>query len=161
MTEIYDYSAGPEFAAFLGRMTPFGDRVLLRAIMRSDGYKGALTLVEYNSSDAECFEILKVGGSVEKWCKEHDEFTPKVGQHCDIRSNASDRVAQKDPTGRYWLVSILDLASWWDPIEMTDEVRAQLALFIESKRDMQTAPVMAVGNGEASLEPSYVSVNHG
>lgn len=159
MTEFYNYSAGPEFVASIGKMRPFGDRILLRAIMYSEAYKGALTLVEYNSSDAECFEVLAVGGSVAKWCAEHSETAPIVGQHCDIRSNASDRVAQKDPTGRYWLVSILDLASVWDPVEMTEENAAALVAFSNSKKNIQEAP--AANNGEADLtprEPRYAAL---
>lgn len=122
--KTYDYRAGTDVVVEMGKMRPFGRRILCRSILQNDAYEGPLTLVTYNSTDAVAFEILAVGGAVADWCEQHGETTPIVGQHCDVRSVAADRVNAKDPTGRYWLVPVEDVSAVWDPIPADDALLA-------------------------------------
>jgi hypothetical protein len=145
----YAYKDGVEVVAEMGRMRPFGNRVLCRAIMRSDAFSSVLS-VEYNSSEAECFEILAVGGGVARWCDENGEKMPLVGQHCDIRSTAADRVSQKDPTGRYWLVPVMDISAVWDPVDVDADTESAIARVKARSGAAFTLPKF---NGEAILTP--------
>ena len=113
---LYDYRFSAEPVAIMGRMRAFGTRVLCRAILSGDHYKGPIVL-PYNASDAVAFQVLSVGAGVRVACEKMGEEPPQPGQHCDVRSVAADRVNAADPLGRYWLVDILDIAAVWDPVE--------------------------------------------
>lgn len=146
----YDYSAGTDPVVEVGAMRAFGTRVLCRAILTNDGYRGPLHLVTYNSTDAECFEVLSVGGGVAGWCESHGESAPRPGQHLDCRSTAADRVAQKDPTGRFWLVPIEDVTAVWDPVPLSSELADAV---IRTKDRRNNAPSAAAPLGAIELEP--------
>lgn len=151
---IYGYSLGTTPIAASGHMKAFGRRLLVKAILDRDDYKGALTLVTYNALEAVAFEIVSVGAGVAKACAEMGEDTPVVGQHCDIRSVAADRVNGKDASGRYWLVQVEDVAAIWDPVDADDaELAKAIANATTSRVDSLVLPTMN-RNGAVELEAS-------
>lgn len=168
MITKYGYDAGTNPVAMMGRMRPFGRRVLLRAILEHDAYieekraKGerAIEIVAYNTSDAVCFEVLGVGGGVARWCAENGETPPVVGDHCEMRSTAADRVHAREQIGRFWLVDVEDVAAVWAPVQADDpELLAAITAWREIKTNAVTPT--APGNGSADLEPRthYASTN--
>lgn len=151
-TALYDYRAGAEPLAAIGRMRAFGKRILCRAILEADWYRGPIQVVTYNAHDAVAFEILSVGRGVAGACEEMGEDAPTVGQHCDIRSVAADRVHAKDPTGRYWLVDIADVAGLWDPVPVdTPGLIEACAAIVE--RQALAAAAAPPSNGEVEMSP--------
>jgi hypothetical protein len=151
MTEHYDYRAGTDVVVEMGAMRAFGRRILVRSIFGTDAYRGKLHVVQHNSTDADCFQVLHVGLGVAKWCEEQGEIAPKVGQHIDCRSTAADRVAQKDPTGRYWLVPVEDVTGVWDPIPVDERLISVIDSVIERVNGVSI--IGAPSNGEVELVP--------
>lgn len=121
-TKFYSYGLGTDPVVVSGALKPFGDRLLLRAILATDG--STLHVVTHNSTDAECFEVIGVGGGVAAACEMKDEEPIKIGQHVDVRSTAADRIRSKDPVGRFWLVSVEDVTAVWDPCVMDENMVA-------------------------------------
>lgn len=136
--ETYAYQQGPEIVAKLGRMMPFGDRVLVRAIMAEDSYRGPLYTGRYNSTDAAAFEIVEASAMAVAYAEKNGLPALSVGRHCDIRSVAADRVEPKNPSGRFWLVRVEDIAAVWDPVEVTPDV---MALCEQVRNDRASVPV--------------------
>ena len=89
--DLYDYSHGTNVLAEAGGVQAFGDRILCRAILEHDSYKGDLQLVTYNTYDALAFEIVSIGGGVAGKLSEMNEAELCVGDHIDIKSVAADR----------------------------------------------------------------------
>lgn len=114
----YNYKEGAAVLAAAGHVRAFGTRILARAIMRSDAYS-LISVVEYNSAQAEAFEVIHVGGGVAEACKKLGEEPIRVGEHVEIKSTAADRVGP-DPTGRFWLVELADIAGRWMPVPADD-----------------------------------------
>ena len=114
----YNYKEGAGILAAAGHVRAFGTRILARAIMRSDAYS-LISIVEYNSAQAEAFEVIHVGGGVAEACKKLGEEPIRVGEHVEIKSTAADRVGP-DPTGRFWLVELEDVAARWMPVPADD-----------------------------------------
>lgn len=151
----YGYQFGADVVAESGHMRAFGERILVRAILKSDAYErdeakgtGLYLAHVYNSSDAECFEVLAVGAAVEKWCAERGELAPKIGQHVDVRSTAADRVAASDPTSRYWLVPIAHVAAVWNPVDLSDEA---LVVALERAESLRAEKSIAIAAASARV----------
>jgi hypothetical protein len=173
----YTYELGPEPLAACGAMRPFGSRILCRAILDTDwlelrkraeaeaaraagnedlalGIEATIMpVVTFNSTDAAAFVIVAVGGGVAKWCEGAGEVAPLVGQHCDVRSVAADRVYAKDVTGRYWLVPVEDVGSVWDaPTSETPGLVEAINAMVRRKQESEVPSMGAASNGEAHLE---------
>ena len=114
----YNYKEGAGILAAAGHVRAFGTRILARAIMRSDAYS-LISIVEYNSAQAEAFEVVHVGCGVAEACKKLGEEPIRVGEHVEIKSTAADRVGP-DATGRFWLVELADVAARWMPVPADD-----------------------------------------
>lgn len=114
----YNYREGAAVLAAAGHVRAFGTRILARAIMRSDAYS-LISVVEYNSAQAEAFEVIHVGGGVAEACRKLGEEPIRIGEHVEIKSTAADRVGP-DPTGRFWLVELEDIAGRWMPVPADD-----------------------------------------
>ncbi len=154
----YSYRFGPEPIAAAGYMRAFGNRILVRAILDTDwyalenpDYSTRLSIVSFNAVDAVAFEVVSVGAGVQKTCEAMGEVPPEPGQHCDIRSVAADRVYSKDPSGRFWLVPVEDVAGVWDPVEtdapgIEDACRIVIARAMEQRSQVNST-------GEAELSP--------
>ncbi len=149
---IYQYNLGSEPVAAAGLMRAFGTRILCRAILEVDSYAGPIQLVTYNAHDAVAFAIVSVGNGVRAACEKMGELVPYAGQHCDVRSVAADRVNSKDPTGRYWLVPVEDVAAVWDAVDIDTPGFMDALVRVKQQRD----GFMSVGsaNGEAELAPA-------
>lgn len=156
-TRFYDYRAGTDVVVEMGAMKPFGRRVLCRSVFASDAYAvqggGKLHVVQHNSTDADCFEVLALGDGVGKWCQDNAFALPRVGQHADVRSTAADRVNQKDPTGRYWLVPIEDVTALWDPIPVDDKLIAVIDAVNARLNDGPPAAPPLLAGGPIELVP--------
>lgn len=157
-TDFYGYQFGTAPLAEAGYLRAFGRRLLVRGVLSKDAYSGPLVLVSHSSTDAMCFEIFDVGPGVAKACEEMGCPVPVIGQHCDIRSVAADRINTKDQTCRWWWVTIEDLAGLWDPVEADDP---ELLFALAKMRDAQkaeSAPQVPMGqpeaNGAVELEPA-------
>jgi hypothetical protein len=83
----YGYEYGIDPLVEIGKIRAFGKRILARAILRTDAYDvqngGTLHTVASNSSDAEAFVVISVGGQVEKWCLANGDMPPQVGDHIE------------------------------------------------------------------------------
>lgn len=119
--------------------------------MASAHESSGLVLVKFNALDAAAFVIEAVGRGVEHWCEKNGETPPLVGQHCDVRSVAADRVQPKDPSGRYWLVHCEDIGGVWDaPTDHTPGLVDAIEAYAATKRETH---VPSASTGEAMLEP--------
>lgn len=161
----YGYSVGTNPIMMMpGRVRAFGRKVLLRAIMETDGYLasgGKVQIVTFNTNDAVCFEIMGLGGGVAKWCADCGEIPPTPGQHCEMRSSAADRVHAREALGRFLLVDVEDISGVWDPVDAEDpELLAAIKEWQEIKANAVTTP--AIGDGAPTIEPrtSYASGMH-
>lgn len=149
MTETYGYQFGADILAEIGRMRAFGDRVLVRAILRTDSYdihKGGfihMVRVYDSASDVDAFVVLSLGGGCAKWCEDHGEKCPAVGDHIDARSTSADRVAQSDPTSRYWLIPIAHVTAIMDRVPADDPALVAALAGAESLRAEKSIAIAA------------------
>lgn len=155
---MYDYGFGVQPVCEAGLARPFGPRVLLRAILSRDFYSGGLWLPMQSSTDADCFEVVAIGGGVARWCEANDETPPKVGQHVEVRSTAADRVDPTRDTGRYWNVHIEDVSQVWDWPEITPEIQAACERIAAAKTAV--AKIIAAST-EADLQPASPIITTG
>lgn len=109
MSTPYRYTDGIEPIIIAGKFRVRGNRVLLRAILATDGSEMARG-VAYKTIDAECHEVIAVGPDVPDI---------KVGQHVYCRSAAADRI-RNDETSRFWLIDERDIGAVWDPASLTE-----------------------------------------
>lgn len=157
----YGYQLGPEPIAVIGKMKPFGRRILCRAILETDDYerrhagdRNRLTLATYSSVEAVAFEVVALGGHVAKACAEIGEEPLRVGEHVELKSVAADRVHTKDSTGRYWSVDVSDVATRWDPVALDEPGLMAACEAIGARQSMAAAVASTMqGNGEAILAP--------
>jgi hypothetical protein len=146
----YGYEYGIDPLVEIGKIRAFGKRILARAILRTDAYDvqngGTLHTVASNSSDAEAFVVISVGGQVEKWCLANGDMPPQVGDHIECASVAADRVGS-DPTGRYWMINIEDVTGVITPVAIDDAELIEACMRAKAKREMVPA-APAPDNGE-------------
>ncbi len=136
-TALYDYEHGTNVLAASGHMHAVGDRVLCRAILENDHYKGGIHLVTYTTQDAIAFEIVSIGPKANTvW--QRDMMEPEalqLGMHIDVKSVAADRVNAKDATGRYWLVPVTDIVAILERVEKNEaSLWEAVQQHIESKK---------------------------
>lgn len=145
----YAYEAGSNVLAAAGKIRAFGDRLLVKAILKNSHYKGPLTLVTYHSVEALAFEVVSVGKGVERRLVELGEDPINIGDRLDVRSVAADRVDGADSTGLYWLVRVEDVAARHDRVASDDPaLLAAIADVTEAQERLQTMPR---GNGQIEL----------
>lgn len=143
MTEQYDLRDGLEPLAMIGNVVPRGKRVLLRAILETDYYTGALTLPVYNAAEAIAFVVVACGTDVP------DDVRP--GDVVDCRAVAADRINSKDPTGRFWLVDEQDIGAIANVPSLDEEGLLEAIAHVRKRQSMS---VMAKpSDGSAELEP--------
>src|SRR5437867_3065085 len=119
-TQFYEYEHGSNVLAASGHMHAFGDRILCKAILKKDSYKGPLTLVTYTTQDAIAFEVISMGAGVKMKLQEMGEKPIAIGDHIEIKSVAADRVNGADATGRFWLVPVSDVVARFDEVPVDD-----------------------------------------
>ena len=139
----YNYTRGVDPIAEIGAMRPVGRNVLVRAILAEDAYEGPLQVITYNSTIAECFEVVAIGKACGTWAKEQGDDLPDVGQHCTVKSTACDRVSSRDQTGRYWLVPVEDIAACWSPVDERNPLLAAACERVRARNSVQAAAASA------------------
>lgn len=87
-------------------LRPLGDRVLLRAILATDG--SAFEILGADTGQAACYEIVATGPKV-------DEFDYPEGHHCLHISAAGDALDDGGHSNRYTLVPADEIICAWSP----------------------------------------------
>lgn len=98
------------------RIRPRGEKVLLRAILKTDAMETGID--DYDMRQAAAFEIVDIGAGVPLWESDHgvvDGDNVKPGQHCFVHSACIDRLSKDDLSVRLCLVHVEDISAVWDP----------------------------------------------
>ncbi len=147
----YDYRHSAEPVAMAGLLKAFGTRVLCRAILENDWYHGPIQLIEYSALDVMAFEVVSVGAGVAMACEKMGEHPIEVGEIVDCRSVGADRVHSNDPTVRYWLVPVEDIAARNMPVDLDTPGFLEALAAYRARQERTSAPV--ISNGQADLSP--------
>lgn len=96
-------------------ITPHGARVLLRAILTTDG--SALTAgVDVDARKCICHEVVAIGDGCAKWWSDNGVMHgPAIGDHVFVVTPASDRMSKYDHTVRLMVCHVEDISAFWIP----------------------------------------------
>jgi hypothetical protein len=112
-----DYRNGVDRRIKKGRWKPHGPRLLVRAILATDGSELTAAddprfAVEYDPRNAVAWEVLGVGNGAKKFYDDAnvpEEQRIKVGDHIMHRSVVADRADINDLKCRFWYLHLEDV----------------------------------------------------